>query len=321
MRLIVFLFSITLTLLPVIGQDELPKVILWEINSLDSIGGFPVTIYGDPLVIETEDGNAIEFDGIDDGLLIESNPLASATEFTVEVIFKPYPGGPDEQRFVHFQQDDDNRALIELRLTPEDNWFLDTFIKSGSSSCALYSDSYYHETSKWWHACLVYKDNVMTHYVNGVKELSDSVAFREVNSGKTSLGVRQNLVSWYKGAIKTLKVTHKALSPEDFMISDTTTDSTTVDLDAFTYNSKSVNIFPNPVKSAASISYLVTENSKVRIVIYNSKLEQICELVNTLQATGTYSIPFKRKELPAGIYFCLVRCGDNISAKKFLVVD
>jgi hypothetical protein len=36
-------------------------------------------------------------------------------------------------------------------------------------------------------------------------------------SGKTSLGVRLNKVHWFKGAIRTVRITPRALSPEEFL--------------------------------------------------------------------------------------------------------
>ncbi|MGD9201146.1 MAG: LamG domain-containing protein, partial [Chitinispirillia bacterium] len=86
-------------------MKNIEGTILWNIDSIDTIGGFPVTVLGDPNVIDIPDGEkAVEFDGIDDGLVINTNPLVGLAEFTVEVLFNPYTGGPFEQRFVHMQQ-------------------------------------------------------------------------------------------------------------------------------------------------------------------------------------------------------------------------
>ena len=41
----------------------------------------------------------------------------------------------------------------------------------------------------------------MTHYVDGVRELPGDVAFPPLGGGQTSIGVRQNLVSFFKGRI------------------------------------------------------------------------------------------------------------------------
>lgn len=196
------------------------SVVEWEVDNLERIDGLATSVSGDPRVVQLDGVDAVEFDGVDDGLFVEGNPLSGATEFTIEVVFNPYSGGGREQRFVHFQQDDDNRVLIELRIEGGDRWFLDTFVKSGASSRALYAESFLHPTDTWQHAALVYRDGVMTHFVNGAEELSGSVDYRVVTGGRASLGVRLNEVSHFKGMIRSLRVTHRALSRDAFQLLD-----------------------------------------------------------------------------------------------------
>ncbi|MEJ2546076.1 MAG: hypothetical protein P8Y99_18590 [Calditrichaceae bacterium] len=100
------------------GQET--NSVLWIIDNTTSIAGNSITKLGDPIVIESEVGSAVEFDGVDDGLIVDSNPLAGADSFTVEVIFNPYEADlstNEEQRFIHIQESDNRRILIELRLT------------------------------------------------------------------------------------------------------------------------------------------------------------------------------------------------------------
>ncbi len=199
--------------------------IMWQIDNVDSIDGNPTTILGDPVVMETPQGNAVQFDGVDDGLIVIANPLEDATAFTVEVIFKPDPSYPDNQaqRFVHIQNpgSEDRRILIELRLTEDNQWYLDTFIQSELSSNTLAQETALHPVGNWYHAALVYENKLMKHYVNGVEELSGEVDFLPIKGGYTSLGTRMDKRSWFKGAIRTLKVTHDALSPDEFIFHNT----------------------------------------------------------------------------------------------------
>lgn len=318
---ILLLFCLNILLYTsIIAQDESPKIIQWNIDNLETIGGLPVTLIGNPQVIESEAGNVVEFDGVNDGILLNSNPMAGASEFTIEVVFKPYPGGLEEQRFVHMEQDNSNRALIELRSTRQDDWFLDTFIKSGSSNHALYAEDFHHATNLWWHASLVYKDNVMTHYVNGIKELSGEVLFQEVSTGKTSLGVRQNKVSWYKGAIQTLKVTHQALEPDAFIKIDTLNKSTGIDEISTRSAEIETSIYPNPLKHEASITFNVPHKSSVNITVYNMQLTPVAELVNGVYEMGSYSTTLKRNNLPAGLYFYSIQTNGVKAIKKFIVM-
>lgn len=190
---------------------------LWRIDNLTEIGGHQVTVLGNPTVIQTPQGPAVEFNGENDALFLDTNPLAGAAVFTVEVIFRPDPGGEREQRFLHFQAAEDYRVLVETRLNDQSEWFLDTFIKSGQSERTLQSRERLHPLGEWYHAALVYDGREMRHYINGAEERADAVDYLPVEGGQTSIGCRLNRVFWFKGAIRTVRVSHRALTPEEFM--------------------------------------------------------------------------------------------------------
>jgi hypothetical protein len=192
--------------------------ITWNLDRLDTIGGHKLTVLGQPKVIETPAGKALEFDGLDDGILLGVNPLAGLKEFTVEVIFQPYEGGPKEQRFFHMQEAaSENRVLFETRLTDDGRWFLDTFLKSGDGDYTQLAKDHLHKLGPWYHAALTIDAKQMRHYVSGQLELSTPITFTPLAPGQTSLGVRQNKVHWYKGAIRQVRVTPRVLSPEAFL--------------------------------------------------------------------------------------------------------
>ena len=190
----------------------------WHLDNLDRIGGHAVTVAGDPRVIDTPGGRAIEFDGIDDGLFLDVHPLAGLAEFTVEVVFKPYANGAAEQRFFHMQEDpSQERVMFETRLVDGNRWFLDTFIYSGEQKIPLYAEDHEHDTDAWYHAAIVVDGKSFRHYVNGELELSEPIAFEPQGPGRTSLGVRLNRVDWFKGAIRTARFTPRALRPDEFL--------------------------------------------------------------------------------------------------------
>jgi hypothetical protein len=197
----------------------------WDIDNLETIGGHPVTYLGDPVVVSTETGNAVEFDGDGDRLLVDANPIGTSREFTVEVIFWPdacYPENADP-RFLHIQDPTDpqnKRVMIELRLTPDNRCYLDGFMNTDNDNLTLVDESLTHPTETWLHAAITYKEGVFKTYVNGVEELSGNVGYQELilgETGKTSLGSRMDERNWFRGKIKTVKVTRKALSPAEFL--------------------------------------------------------------------------------------------------------
>jgi len=200
-------------------ETPMAESIIWTIDNLERIGGNPVTVLGSPSIITTAGGKAVEFDGVDDGLLIDTHPLEGESVFTLEVIFRPDADGQPEQRFFHLQEDDsENRILIETRLIPDNRWYLDTYIRSGETDQTLQDSSFTHPVGEWYNATLVFDGSEMRHYVNGFRELSAKIsAFAPPGKGKTSIGVRINRVYWFKGAIRQARFTHGVLSPDDFL--------------------------------------------------------------------------------------------------------
>lgn len=195
------------------GRAAAPLV--WRLDNLSGLGGHALTVVGSPLVVDTKFGRAVEFDGIDDGLFLDMNPLAGLSRFTIEVIFAPLAGGPEEQRFLHFEEaDTGNRALVELRTLTPATWCLDTYLKHGDAAHTLIDRSAVHDTGRWHVAALVFNGTTMTAYVDGRVQGSGAVAFQPLREGRTSIGVRQNRASWFKGRIREIRVVPDALTVE-----------------------------------------------------------------------------------------------------------
>src|SRR5918999_5043996 len=88
-----------------------PSEIVWTFDRLENIGGIKTTVEGNPNVIDTPLGKAIEFDGVDDAMWIEKHPLAGAETFTFEAIYRP-DGGAFEQRWFHLAERDPKTGLL-----------------------------------------------------------------------------------------------------------------------------------------------------------------------------------------------------------------
>lgn len=201
------------------SADIVPFQTVWKFAATDSIGGHRADILGNPVVESTQEGPAVVFDGVDDGLQFDALPIAGAAQFTVEVLFRPDADGLPEQRYFHMQDSDsDNRVMLETRLTDDGMWYLDTFIKSGDANRTLKVENALHPVGKWYVCTLVFDGTEMRHYVNGVLEASGALTeFTPLNGGRTSTGVRLNKVHWFKGAIRMARFTSRVLSPDEFI--------------------------------------------------------------------------------------------------------
>lgn len=203
-------------------MDQPSEGVMWIFDRLENIGGHKTTVLGQPIVIDSPVGKAVEFDGVDDALFIDNHPLAGANTFTWEAIFRP-DGGQKEQRWFHLSEQDpqtgadtDNRMLFEIRVV-DDQWYLDSYSQSGTESKALMNRQALHPLGAWYHVASVYDGQEFRNYVDGVQEGSAQLRLAPHGPGHASVGVRINKVFFFKGAVRLARFTRKALSPSEFL--------------------------------------------------------------------------------------------------------
>ncbi len=74
-----------------------------------------------------------------------------------------------------------------------------------------------HPLDKWYHIAFTVKDGEQATFVNGKKELEGIVEFSPIVDGSMSIGVRQNKISWFKGAIYCIRITNRVINSCEFM--------------------------------------------------------------------------------------------------------
>ncbi len=205
-----FLFSFV----PLAAQ----KAVTWKLAELPQVLKGNLDIKGNPLMVKTKLGDAVCFDGIDDGYFSNINPLNGMKAFTLEVVFKPDSDGYKSPRFMHLGDANGKRVMFETRINQRKEWYFDVHFNSGVNvSRTLIDSTLIHLSDKWYTLSVVAANGVMTSYVNGVKELCGSIEFSAFDSGKASLGFRQNYSSWFKGTIYMVRISPGALEPPQFL--------------------------------------------------------------------------------------------------------
>ena len=200
-----------------LGAAAPPASETWRFDRIDRLGSHRTTILGHPRLIETPKGKAVEFNGKDDALFVDVHPLAGAEAFTMEIIFRPDPGGAPEQRFFHMQENDvATRLLLEIRVIG-DRWCLDGYGHSGETGLTLIDREKLFPLGAWYQAALVYDGRELRTYVNGVLQASGAVRLAPQGAGRTSVGTRINRVDYFKGAVLMVRMSRKALAPAELL--------------------------------------------------------------------------------------------------------
>ena len=184
---------------------------VWTLRDAARVGDLTTEVAGHPGMAGAGANAGMVFDGQDDGIFVPANPLAGLKAFTIEVRFKPDGSGGEEQRFLHIEDGLKHRILMETRVRDR-QWSLDTFLfQDAEHKLTLLDRTKLHPTDRWYWVALVFDGAKMSSYVNGEPELTGDVAFVPMTAGRTSIGVRQNRVSWFKGAIAEMRFSADAL--------------------------------------------------------------------------------------------------------------
>lgn len=199
---------------------DTPDQTRWTFDRLTNIGGVATTVEGDPRLIDTPYGKAVQFDGVDDRLVIDRHPLAGMAQFTFEALFRP-DGGVFAQRWFHLNEEDTTpgappsvtRMLFEIRVTGE-AWSLDAFATGpGYKQTLLFQDKTF-PVGRWYWVAQSYDGKMYRAFVNGQLQGEAEIAFTPQGQGRSSVGARMNKIDYFKGAVREARFTPRALAPE-----------------------------------------------------------------------------------------------------------
>ena len=78
--------------------------------------------------------------------------------------------------------------------------------------------------------------------------------------------------------------------------------------------------YPNPFNPSTTISYELSQNAFVTLIVYDLLGRQVETLVNDRQNAGSHSVRFGASSVPSGVYFYRLRAGTYRDTKKLLIL-
>jgi hypothetical protein len=279
---------------------------------------------GNPIIIDTDMGQAVKFDGNGDMLTVDAAPVGSATEFTIEVIFKPDGNAlniTNQPRFLCFWDPADAsagpRMTIEIRVTASNQWYFDGFLKTDASNLTLIDATKTHPTDNWMHAAVVYQNKNFNTYVNGIQELTGALNYtaKALNTtGKVSLGARFNKTNWYSGIIKTVKITQGALTPAEF-ITNTIPTSAKNKVEF----GDAISIYPNPANKTICFDIPDKTNyGNTFITLFNSSGATVAQ--SKFKNCNNHIVQMNIENLNNGVYFARINAGGHVFNRMISVL-
>jgi len=185
-------------------QQYKPKRIVWTPRQL--LRSKPLTL-GRPILKGFGPGRSIEFNGLEDGLILPAIPFQNWPATIIELTFRPDRDGSKEPRILHAEDEDGNRVTLEARLTKDGHWYPDVFLKNGITGerQTLMDSSRRYRTNAWYKIALSWDGTNMQCFVNGQQTGEGRISMYPFASGNIALGMRLNRVNPFKGAIRRIR--------------------------------------------------------------------------------------------------------------------
>jgi hypothetical protein len=81
----------------------------------------------------------------------------------------------------------------------------------------------------------------------------------------------------------------------------------------------SMNAFPNPFNPVTQISFELLNNEKAELMVFDIKGRLVAELYDGELTKGAHSFSFDGSGLSSGLYFSVLRYGDNVLTNKLIL--
>jgi len=78
--------------------------------------------------------------------------------------------------------------------------------------------------------------------------------------------------------------------------------------------------YPNPFNAVTTIRYAVGTPGKVELSIYNLLGQKVATLVNDSKPAGNYTVNWDASGFSSGIYYCVLRTGENLVQTRKMVL-
>lgn len=82
----------------------------------------------------------------------------------------------------------------------------------------------------------------------------------------------------------------------------------------------SFSVYPNPFNPSTTISYSLPLPARVSITIYNVRGEEVRQLINGYELSGSHTVTWSPRNVSSGVYFCRITAGGRVATVKMLLL-
>jgi hypothetical protein len=321
----------------------------YDAMAYNYINGCPDgSIVGEAEWVEGLYGTALEFDGIDDGVEIPTNPLKGAHALTIQAYIKPssIPDFGSSKVFnialVRAQEGFDRFMIDIIPSFIADGWVLSNFMSIEGNVIdpedELKRSGAAHPYGEWYHVAVVI-DSIspisvnIKHYVNHQFEHEWEYTLGFLNEGAVYIGERYQpkgdppTRNYFHGIMDNVVLHDKALTTEEFLPKPEDISSVEPNLIYHPISFKLEQNYPNPFNPTTTIRYYLSAANKhpVSLQIFNLIGQRVATLVDGFQTGGNYKIVWNGKtnaghNLSSGIYYYRLNVGPFKQIKSLVLL-
>ncbi|MBA3704662.1 MAG: T9SS type A sorting domain-containing protein [Bacteroidetes bacterium] len=107
----------------------------------------------------------------------------------------------------------------------------------------------------------------------------------------------------------------------DYLYAVITVPTGTTGISTSEINSSSFIIYPNPTDQLAVINYQLSENSNVKISVYDLLGKEVMQVMNEKQILGEHLLNLKTSEFRNGIYFVKMCVNEGLQLQQKLIIN
>ena len=78
--------------------------------------------------------------------------------------------------------------------------------------------------------------------------------------------------------------------------------------------------YPNPFRNKTTIKHCVPEKMKVKLEVFDDRVNKVKTLFDGIKEAGTYEVDFSAKELTGGEYIYKFETNEYFDTKKMVVL-
>ena len=107
-----------------------------------------------------------------------------------------------------------------------------------------------------------------------------------------------------------------------FRYSGTATVGSTTGVNDLYAGNSDMNCYPNPFSQSTTISYTLGKSGNVKLSVFDMLGKEVAVIIdNAAQSTGIHQVQFNAKNLPKGIYNCVLKTDSKVITKSIVVSE